>query len=229
MHFHNCFVRVRLTCSSLFSCSWWILALHGLIRGVIDVYLLQGCDASLLPDSTPSSTAEKAAVPNKPGMRGFEVIDPAKAAVQAHRPCTVSCADIFAPRDAAYLAGGIDYSALIHVPLPNLTASDLRDRFADKGLSLDDMVALSGTHSIGRSHCTSSAPRLYNFSAARPQDPAFAAFLKSKRPPPTTDVDSGGPTTVCVSGCRDADEAGQPLCPFLHAPDDAKSTGDGIA
>ncbi|XP_064937414.1 peroxidase 5-like [Musa acuminata AAA Group] len=140
----------------------------------------------------------------------FEVFDAATAAIEAHRPCTVSCAYIvaFAARDAAYLASGVDYSvpagrrdgraslepeALNHIPLPNL-----RDRFADKGLSLDDIVALSGTNSIGRSHCTSFAPRLYNFSAARPQDPGFAACLKSKCPPPTTDVNSGDPTTVSL-------------------------------
>ncbi|URD78682.1 Peroxidase [Musa troglodytarum] len=184
MHFHDCFVR--------------------------------GCDASLLLDSTPGNTAEKDAPPNNPSMRGFEVIDAAKAAVEASCPSTVSCADIIAfaartrptwPAASTILCppegatGGCHWTRRLSPrSLPNLTAAGLRDSFAKKGLSVDEMVTLSGAHSIGRAHCTAFARRLYNFNATHPQDPsmdpAFAAYLKSRCSPATVDFTSKDPTTL---------------------------------
>lgn len=62
---------------------------------------MQGCDASILLDSTSGNTSEKDARPNL-SLSGYEVIDDIKAKLEKECPKTVSCADIvaLAARDA---------------------------------------------------------------------------------------------------------------------------------
>lgn len=65
---------------------------------------MQGCDGSVLLDSTANNTAEKDAKPNRT-LRGFSFIERVKAAVEKACPDTVSCADLLAlmARDAVWL------------------------------------------------------------------------------------------------------------------------------
>lgn len=56
---------------------------------------LQGCDGSVLLNSTQDSQAEKDAIPNL-SLRGYQIIDRAKSAVEKACPGVVSCADIVA-------------------------------------------------------------------------------------------------------------------------------------
>lgn len=64
---------------------------------------MQGCDASILLDDTPSILGEKTAPNNNGSVRGYEVIDDVKSKVENLCPGVVSCADILAvvARDAS--------------------------------------------------------------------------------------------------------------------------------
>jgi peroxidase len=68
---------------------------------------VQGCDASILLDDTPTFTGEKNA--NANSVRGYEVIDAVKLQVEAACKAAVSCADIvaLASRDAVNLVSPV--------------------------------------------------------------------------------------------------------------------------
>jgi len=146
----------------------------GLIRMLFHDCFVEGCDGSILLDPTPANPRpEKKGPANDGSQRSYEVIDAAKGALEKACPGTVSCADVvaFAARDASDLLSGSRISfampggrldgrrslesqtGVLPAPFDNLNT--LAARFAAKGLGVEDLVVLSGAHSIGRSHCSS--------------------------------------------------------------------------
>ncbi|KAL3372163.1 hypothetical protein AABB24_008614 [Solanum stoloniferum] len=140
---------------------------------------VQGCDASILLDKNSAFKSEKEAGPNKNSLRGYEVIDEIKAKLEQVCPHTVSCADILAlaARDFVVLSGGPYWEvplgrrdsktanfnkANINIPAPNSTIQNLINLFNKQGLNEQDLVALSGGHTIGMARCVSFKQRLYN-------------------------------------------------------------------
>jgi peroxidase len=69
------------------------------------LYGSKGCDASVLLDNSGRMVSEKRSNPNEDSLRGYEVVDEIKFALEAECPQTVSCADIvaLAARDSTIL------------------------------------------------------------------------------------------------------------------------------
>ncbi|EEE54456.1 hypothetical protein OsJ_01550 [Oryza sativa Japonica Group] len=89
------------------------------------------------------------------------------------------------------------------LPGPNLTATQLVDGFKLRNLTAEEMVILSGSHTIGRSHCASflfkNRERLANGTIS----PAYQALLEALCPPTTgrftpitTEIDVSTPATL---------------------------------
>ncbi|KAJ1297221.1 hypothetical protein BS78_01G361400 [Paspalum vaginatum] len=159
---------------------------------------VNGCDGSILLDDTPFFTGEKSAAPNANSARGFDVIDRIKGAVNAAcRGNVVSCADIVAvaARDSVVALGGPSYDVPLgrrdartasqaaannSIPAPTFDLGRLASNFASHGLSLQDLVVLSGAHTLGFARCTNFRDRLYNETATL--DGSLAASLRAVCP-----------------------------------------------
>ncbi|KAJ4951541.1 hypothetical protein NE237_028373 [Protea cynaroides] len=161
-----------------------------LIRLQFHDCFVRGCDASILLDG---STAEKTAPPNLT-VRGYEAIDNAKSAVEEQCPGVVSCADIIimAAREATVLGGGqffnvttgrrdglisLAIEATAFLPSAEIPVDASIAVFAGLGLSVTDMVALIGAHTVGVAHCSSFKDRLYNYNGTGKADPTMDHLL----------------------------------------------------
>ncbi|KAK9134416.1 hypothetical protein Syun_013746 [Stephania yunnanensis] len=179
----------------------------GLLRLHFHDCFVQGCDGSVLLDGSASGPGEKNAPPNR-SLRpeAFVIIEDLRRRVHAACGRVVSCTDIvaLAARDSVFLSGGPNYSiplgrrdgtsfatieqVLNDLPFPQANVSSLLPFFLDRNLTLTDMVALSGGHTIGVSNCSSFIERLYpnqDFT----MNQTFAAALRAICP---TNVSTNG-------------------------------------
>ncbi|KAM3387965.1 hypothetical protein ACQJBY_010648 [Aegilops geniculata] len=137
-----------------------------LLRMVFHDCFVEGCDASVLIQGNGTERTDPANL----SLGGFNVIDEAKRLLEAVCPATVSCSDIIvlAARDAVTFTGGPSVAVSLGrrdslVSLASNVRANIIDTgfsvdamaasFASKGLSLDDLVTLSGGHTIGSAHC----------------------------------------------------------------------------
>ncbi|KAJ4824787.1 hypothetical protein Tsubulata_024581, partial [Turnera subulata] len=118
-----------------------------------------GCDASILLDDTPYRMSEKKVsriINSSTHSRAYEMIDLIKEHLEVMCLQTVSCADTLVL--AAY------YTLRVFQVIPSLQ-SDFLDQ---------DMVALSGAHTIGFAKCQTVLERLYTDAD---KDNSFALSL----------------------------------------------------
>ncbi|KAL2341520.1 hypothetical protein Fmac_009460 [Flemingia macrophylla] len=151
---------------------------------------VQGCDGSILLNNTATIESEQDAIPNKNSIRGLDVVNNIKAAVEKICPATVSCADILAiaAEVGSVLGGGPSWPVPLgrrdsltanqtlanrNLPAPFFTLDQLKAAFAVQGLNTTDLVALSGAHTFGRAHCGTFISRLYNFNNTGNPDPTL--------------------------------------------------------
>ncbi|KAK1301812.1 Peroxidase 59 [Acorus calamus] len=152
---------------------------------------VNGCDGSILLDG---SDSEKFAFPNLNSARGFDVVDSIKTAIESQCTGVVSCADILAiaAREAVLLSGGPAWQVLLGrrdglvanrtganlgLPSPLDDVDQIIAKFAAVGLSITDVVSLSGGHTIGLARCTVFSSRLSNFSSTGSPDPTLDASM----------------------------------------------------
>ncbi|KAF7837880.1 Peroxidase 15 [Senna tora] len=144
---------------------------------------VQGCDASILLNKTDTIDSEQDAFPNTNSIRGLNVVNDIKTAVENACPATVSCADILAiaAQVSVVLADGRSWKvplgrrdsttanrslANANLPGPTFTLDQLKQSFTLQGLNTTDLVALSAK-------CSTFSTRLYNFSGTGNPDPTL--------------------------------------------------------
>ncbi|KAL6873679.1 hypothetical protein ACP4OV_013761 [Aristida adscensionis] len=175
-------------------------AAPGTLRLFFHDCFVRGCDGSVLlsgPDDEHSAGADTTLSPD-----ALDLVTRAKAAVDGDPRCAnkVSCADILAlaTRDVVSQTGGPYYQvelgrldgkvgtrAAVKHSLPGAAfdLDQLNALFAANGLTQTDMIALSGGHTIGVTHCDKFVRRLYTFKGARSPaaPPMNLYFLRQMR------------------------------------------------
>ncbi|KAK1359270.1 Peroxidase [Heracleum sosnowskyi] len=166
----------------------------GLLRLVFHDCFVNGCDASILLEGP--DTEKEAGI--NALLRGYEVVNDVKKEVEKVCPGVVSCADILAlaARDSTVEAGAMTYavptgrkdgrvskaSDCNNLPSYMDSVEVLKKKFADKGLDTQDLVTLSGGHTVGSVTCQVITYRLYNYTSSGGADPSIdPVFLKTLR------------------------------------------------
>ncbi|TKY69464.1 Peroxidase 11 [Spatholobus suberectus] len=160
---------------------------------------VQGCDGSVLLDDTFTLKGEKKAASNINSLKGLGIVDKIKNIVESECPGVVSCADILtiAARDAVILVGGPYWDVPVgrkdsvtanfdlantNLPTPDESFLSIISKFLYQGLSVTDMVALAGAHTIGMAQCKNFRSRIYgDFESTSVKIPISESHLSNLR------------------------------------------------
>ncbi|MCH81902.1 peroxidase 65-like [Trifolium medium] len=164
----------------------------GILRLFFHDCITDGCDASLLITSTAYNPhAERDADLNL-SLSGdaFDIIVNIKNALELACPGIVSCSDIIAQatRDLVKMVGGPFYPVRLGrkdslvsdasrtikaLPTTKMTLDGIIEKFTIKNFTIREMVALTGAHTIGFTHCKEFSNRIFNFSKTSEIDPTL--------------------------------------------------------
>ncbi|KAF6137881.1 hypothetical protein GIB67_014010 [Kingdonia uniflora] len=181
-----------------------------LLRLLFHDCIVEGCDGSVLLEGNGTERSD----PANASLGGFTVVESAKRLLEVFCPQTVSCADILAlaARDSVEFAGGPTVQILTgrrdgrvssaSNVRPNMvdtsfTMDVMIQHFSSKGLSPDDLVVLSGAHTIGSAHCNAFNDRFRENSKGKltpidgSLDQTYASELTKQCP-----MDGSASTTV---------------------------------
>ncbi|KAG8502056.1 hypothetical protein CXB51_000188 [Gossypium anomalum] len=152
----------------------------GLLRMHFHDCFVNGCDGSVLIDGP---NTERKAVQNSL-LRGFEVIDDAKAKLEAACPGVTKGINWKVPTGRRDGRVSLQSDA---AKLPRFTDSieSQKQQFARFGLNTQDLVTLVGGHTIGTAACLVFNYRLNNFTNGGPDptiNPSFLPQLQSLCP-----------------------------------------------
>ncbi|KAL0457505.1 UNVERIFIED_CONTAM: Peroxidase 29 [Sesamum latifolium] len=157
---------------------------------------VQGCDASILldPDGETTRYSEMTSSKNF-GVRKRNSISFIKSAVEAVCPGEVSCADILvlSACEAVALSGGPGISVPLgrrdssnppdfrladtSLPPADVGVDGVLQLFSDKGMTVEETVAILGAHTLGITHCLNLESRRTNIGT-NATNPAFENTLK---------------------------------------------------
>lgn len=169
----------------------------GILRLFFHDCFLEGCDASvLIAKNALNKTERDDEINHSLTEETFDIVTRIKTALEESCPGVVSCADILAQstREAVTMIGGPSYEVKLgrkdgfeskaakvgkNLPLPNHTVHDMMSIFEKNGFTLKEMVALSGAHTIGISHCKDFISRVIGPQPDPDMDAQYAEVLKS--------------------------------------------------
>ncbi|XP_019441005.1 PREDICTED: peroxidase 65-like [Lupinus angustifolius] len=152
----------------------------GLLRMFFHDCITDGCDASIFISSSAYNPHTERDADLNLSLSGdaFDIVSKIKNALELACPGIVSCSDILAQatRDLVKMVGGPYYKVRLgrkdsrdsdakrvdaNLPTTKMTMSQIIDKFTVKNFTIRDMVALTGAHTIGFTHCKEFIDRIY--------------------------------------------------------------------